>query len=111
MEPTSAVKLKPRMLEPTSDEDLRVTMIGRFATCLMGELERGASVARYKAPRIITGIDLVVNYDFDSLGKQVEYALNAIAAKHHHKKLRTNHKVTLNTVNGQLCFTACAQSA
>lgn len=111
MEPISVTKLEPRILDPTSVEDLRVTMIGRFAMCLMGEFERGARIARYRAPRIIIGVDLVVNYDFDGLGKRVEYILNTIAVKHHQKKLQANYKVILNTVNGQLCFAAYVHCA
>lgn len=111
MEPTSADSLQPRMLASTSVEDFRLTMIARFATCLMGELERGARVAHYRAPRIIAGIDLVVNYDLGYVGKQVEYALNTTAAEHCQKKLRTDYKVTLNAVNGQLRFAAYVRHA
>lgn len=111
MEPISVTYPHLATLEPTSIEDFRRTMIERFANCLTGDLERGTRVASYRYPRIIVGINLVVNCDLDDLSKQVEYALNTITARHPQAKLRTTYKVGLNVVNGQLCFTACAQPA
>jgi hypothetical protein len=94
-------------MEPSLIEDFRQRMIKRFANCLLGELERGARMAHYRAPRIVAGVDLVVNYNLGDLSKQVEYTLDTIHTHHHRKPV--THKVTLNTVNGQLRFTACAQ--
>ena len=111
MEPISATYPDLTTLEPTPIEDFRRTMIERFANCLTGDFERGARVARYRYPRVIIGINLVVNCDLDDLSKQVEYTLNTTTAQHPQAKLRATYKVVLNVVNGQLCFTACAQSA
>lgn len=96
-------------MEPSTIEDFRQRMIKRFANCLLGELERGAVMARYRAPRIVAGIDLVVNYDLGNLSKQVGYALDTMHT--HHRRKPVTHKVTLNTVNGQFRFTACTQYA
>lgn len=106
MEPTSVKHLGVKLLEPTSVEDLRIAMTERFARCLLGELERGARMAHYRAPRKVVGVDLVVNYSLEDLSKQVEYALNAATARHHQKKLQASYKVTLCIVNSTLRFAA-----
>lgn len=111
MEYTTAKHLQAKTLEATSGDELRPIMIERFAKCLIGELERGAKVAHYRAPRIVVGVNLVVNYDLSDLSKQVEYALNTTAARHRQEKLRADYKVTLNAVNGTLRFTACMRNA
>lgn len=111
MEPTLLANLEAAVHAPTSVEDFRTDIIERFAACLMGELERGARVAHYRAPRMLVGIDLVVNYNLDDLSKQVEYALKSIATAHIQRRLRLDYKVTLNTVNGQLRFTAYMRPA
>ena len=98
-------------MEPTYVDDFRRNAVERFANCLMGDLERGACVARYRTPRILAGINLVVNCDLKDLSKQVEYALNVRTTQHVQPKLRVEYKVTLNTVNGHLCFTACTRPA
>jgi hypothetical protein len=94
-------------MEPSLIEDFRQRMIRRFANCLLGELERGARMARYRAPRIVAGVNLVVDYNLDDMSKQVGYMLDTLHT--HHRRKPVTHKVTLNTVNGQLRFTACAQ--
>ena len=96
-------------MEPSSVEDFRQQMIKRFAKCLIGEFERGEQVAHYRAPRILVGINLVVGYNLDDLAKQVEYTLDTLHP--HHRRRSVTHKVTVNAVNGQLRFAACAQPA
>lgn len=93
-------------METTAVEDFRKIMTSRFASCLMGEIERGAKVARYQADRIAAGINLIVDCDLDALSKQVEYALNALVAERHRQGALPNYRVTLNTVNCRLYFAA-----
>ena len=111
MEPTSVTGLEPTLQESSTIEEFRENMIQRFASCLCGELERGARVAHYGVPRMMLGIDLVVNHDLSDMSKQVEYALNGATAQHPVARLRASYKVTLNTLNGQLRFTACRRPA
>ena len=110
MEPISVID-HSKILKATSAEDLRLTMAERFANCLMGEFERGARVAHYKAPRIVAGVSVVINGKLGDLSKRIEYALNAIATEHRQEKLRADYEVTLNAVNNQLSLTAYVRHA
>ena len=90
-------------MDPIQSEDLRRSKVAEIATELYGLTILDTSAVRYDTPRIIDGINLVVDCDLAHLAKQVEFDLNSLSAQ---EVGSASYKVSLNTLNGICQFTA-----
>lgn len=93
-------------MEPTLLDDFSQRMFERFASCLLGEFERGADTASYRAPAQLATIDLEINCNLVDTAKRVEYALNQRVAQHRERKLRATYVVDADMIDGHFHFTA-----
>lgn len=93
-------------MESIETENFRRRTYTRIAHCLAGEFERGRHVAKYQIPKLLAGINLAVDCDLLLLAKHVEFDLNEALCRHPKRALRTNYKVSVNTLNGICHFTA-----
>lgn len=90
-------------MDHIQSEDLRRSKVAEIATELHSLTILDTSAVRYDTPRIIDGVNLVVDCDLAHLAKQVEFDLNSLSAQ---EAGGASYKVSLNTLNGICQFTA-----
>lgn len=93
-------------MDPFHTENFRRNKVAEVATELHNLSIQGAAVARYDTPRVVDGVNLVIDCDLAQLAKQVEFDLNSLAAQHTEGIAGESYRVRLNTLNGICQFTA-----
>lgn len=82
-------------------EDFRKRQVVRLASCLFGEVERGRLMPKYRAPRILAGINLIVDGDIMSFTAELEAEFNRLLATLRRSPYKSG-KISVNALNMEL---------
>jgi hypothetical protein len=82
-------------------EDFRKRQIARLARCLFGEVERGSLRPKHKAPRILAGINMIVDGDIMSFAAEIETEFNRLLDNVRHSPYKSG-KVSVYALNMEL---------
>lgn len=99
-------------MENLKENGLRARSIKRFANCLFGEIERGETVAQYKAPTVLAGTNLITDNDHAAFVREIEAELNALLTRQRRHSAFAEHCVNIaGTINSTLHLVASAKHA